>query len=99
MSEQNGGQGHHVEVVSGVVATPDQCETLAMDIERAYARINKLALARDLVIVSTTQLCTALPEGRVCYILTAQWLPREKLEALQRQQAILGSVPPSRRPN
>lgn len=97
MSEQNGEGSHHTEIVCGEVSTGDEQTELARNIERAYGRIHTLALSKGRVVMSTIQSCVSMGSTGICYIITVQWVTREQLESLQRQQAILQSIPPGRR--
>lgn len=98
MSERNGASTHYTEVVTGSVVDRDNCCRTARRIEEAYARINQAALAKGMVIVSTIQSTVALNEESICYLITVHWVSRENLEAMQRQQTILGGgAPPAGR--
>lgn len=80
---------HAVETVNVSLRAGDE----ARAIEEAMARLNARSLAAAMVIMSTTVTQTVYDRNGECYLLytvMVQWMSRENLEALQRQQRILG---------
>lgn len=81
----------HAVVVVDVEAIEE--DMAGMLIEDAMTELNKRALAASMVILSTTITATAYTvnnRGHMVYVVAAQWMGRDTLEKLQRQQQIIG---------
>lgn len=81
---------HAVELVD--VDTLDE-DMAGMLIEDAMTDLNRRALSAGMVILTTTITATAYTvkeRGHMVYVIAAQWMEREALERLQRQQHIIG---------
>lgn len=88
-SEQDKKLTHAVESVNVSLRGGEE----ARAIEAAMSRLNARSLASSMMIMSTTVTQTVYDragEPYLCYTILAQWMSREALEQLQRQQRILG---------
>lgn len=76
---------HAVEAVEINGASP---KGAGLRVEEMMAALNARAMRADMVIINTTMLAA---EGLTFII--AQWMERSKMEALQRQQILMGGAP------
>lgn len=66
---------------------------LSRDIEAALSLINQRALSANMIIITTSITTSMAQQGAVLMALVmvvCQWVEREKLEAMQRQQRLMG---------
>lgn len=86
-------KSHVVEVVVGRFDTEQEQAKTVERLEAAYAKLRKRAIDENMVVLSSMQTCEHLAPFTICYTITVNWISRDELEALQRQQALLRGMP------
>jgi hypothetical protein len=84
-----------------VAAAPLDAQQFGRAVEQAMARLNARAMAAGMVLLNTTQhqsLAYDPGSETVAAVMTilGQWMQKDKLEAMHRQQALMGGAPTPR---